>query len=44
MNIMMLDSSLEDRPDGEGLEYSLIPMQRDFYDCILTVFGSSIHM
>jgi len=37
---MMLDLSLEDRPDGEGSEYSLIPMQRDFYNCILTVIGS----
>lgn len=40
MNIMMPDSSLEDRTDGEGSEYSLIPVQRDFYNCILTVIGS----
>lgn len=40
LNIMMLGSSSEDRPDGEGSKYSLIPMQRDFYKCILTFIGS----
>lgn len=44
MYIMMLDSSLEDRTDGESTEYSLILMQRDFYNCILTVMEVSIHM
>lgn len=40
LNIMVLGSSLEDRADGEGSKYSLIPMQRDFYKRILTFIGS----